>query len=78
MDQASGIDACFKWPVADERVLEKMKSKARGLGADALVDLRVEQVKGGATTVSPDATILPGDSQIWIASAVVWTDGEGS
>lgn len=64
------------WP--DERVLEKMKKKARMLGADALVDLRVEQVAGGSTTVGPDGTIMPGDSQIWIALAVVWIDEQGT
>ncbi|MCP4897928.1 MAG: hypothetical protein GY906_13230 [bacterium] len=60
------------WP--DERVLEKMKPKARELGADALVNLRVEQTKGGGTYVSPDGGVALGNSQVWIATAIVWIE----
>jgi hypothetical protein len=58
------------WP--DQRVLEKMKSKARELGADALVNLQVEPEKGGGTYLTPDGVVSLGNSQVWIATAVVW------
>jgi hypothetical protein len=60
------------WP--DDRVLDAMKTKARRLGADALVNLRIEQLQGGSTTLSPNGTILTGNTQTWIATAVVWLD----
>ena len=53
----------------DERILKKMKAKARELGADALVDLRVEQTKDVGINFSP---INYWNSQIWIAIAIVW------
>jgi uncharacterized protein YbjQ (UPF0145 family) len=46
-----------------------MRAKARELGADALVDLRVEQTKDGGINFSP---INYWNSQIWIATAIVW------
>ena len=53
----------------DERILKKMKAKARELGADALVDLRVEQTKDVGINFSP---INYWNSQIWVAIAIVW------
>jgi hypothetical protein len=60
------------WP--DERVLEKMKSKARELGADALVNVQVEPVTGGGNYLTPDGALRSGNSQVWSATAVVWQE----
>jgi hypothetical protein len=62
------------WP--DDRVLAKMQARARTLGADALVDLRVENLSGGGNYLAPDGVFRQGSSQLWIASALVWIDGD--
>ena len=60
----------------DEKVLDKMKARARQLGADALVDIRVEPVRGGADDLAPDGEYRQGNSQLWNAKAVVWIEGD--
>ena len=62
------------WP--DDRVLKKMKAKARELGADALIHLHVEPVSGGGNYLAPDGAFRHGNSQLWIASAAVWIQAE--
>jgi hypothetical protein len=62
------------WP--DDRVLAKMQARARTLGAEALVDLRVENLSGGGNYLAPDGVFRQGSSQLWIAIAVVWIDGD--
>jgi hypothetical protein len=64
----------YTWP--DDRVLDKMKAHARNLGADALVDFRVESVRGGGDYLAPDGAFRKGNSQLWIATAVVWIEAD--
>lgn len=65
-----------KYTAPDDMVLDKMKARARELGADALVELSVESVRGGGNYLAPDGVYRHGNSQLWIAKAVVWIEGD--
>jgi hypothetical protein len=48
-----------------------MKAEARKLGADTLINPRVEPERGGGTYLTPDGAVSEGGSQLWSATAAV-------
>ena len=56
------------WP--DDRIVKRLKTEARKLGGDALINLTTTPVKGGGAYFYYDRV----NTEIWIASVIVWID----
>ena len=54
------------------KVIAELKRQARVLGGDALLPITVTPVTGGGTYLSPNGTVLAGNSELWSALVIVW------
>lgn len=59
---------------SEDKFVERLKTKARKLGGDALIYLTTTPVGGGGAWVYPTGTIGQVNSQLWTASVIVWLD----
>ena len=60
------------WP--EDKIVERMKTKARKIGGDALIYLTTTPVRGGAASIDPTFALSEVNTQLWTASVIVWLD----
>ena len=60
------------WP--EDKIVKRLKTEARKIGGDALINLTTTPVRGGGVYLDPTSGFGQVNTQLWTASVIVWLD----